>query len=41
MIDRILSDEELIQLKYNLERYNNIVLTCHLSPYGYAVGATL
>lgn len=41
MIDRILSDEELIQLKYNLERYNNIVLTCHLSPDGDAVGATL
>ena len=41
MIDRILSNEEIIQLKYYLERYNNIVLTCHLSPDGDAVGSTL
>ena len=41
MIDRILSNEEIIQLKNYLERYNNIVLTCHLSPDGDAVGSTL
>lgn len=41
MINRILTDEEVIQLKYHLERYNNIVLTCHLSPDGDAVGSTL
>lgn len=41
MINRILTDEEVIQLKYHLERYTNIVLTCHLSPDGDAVGSTL
>lgn len=41
MIDRVLSDKEVIRLKNGLEQHNNFILTCHLSPDGDAVGATL
>ena len=41
MINRILTDEQIIRLKYLIERHNNIILTCHLSPDGDAVGSTL
>lgn len=41
MIDRILSDKEVIRLRNSLEQHNNFILTCHLSPDGDAVGATL
>ena len=34
MINRILTDEQIIRLKYLIERHNNIILTCHLSPDG-------
>lgn len=40
-IGQVLSDAELLQLKDYVTRYNNIVITCHLSPDGDAVGSSL
>lgn len=40
-IGQVLSNEELLQLKDYVTRYNNIVITCHLSPDGDAIGASL
>ena len=40
-IGQVLSNEELLQLRDYVTRYNNIVITCHLSPDGDAVGSSL
>ena len=40
-ISQPISNEELLQLKDYVTRYNNIVITCHLSPDGDAVGSSL
>ncbi len=40
-IGQVLSNEELLQLRDYITRYNNIVITCHLSPDGDAVGSSL
>lgn len=40
-IGQVLSDVELLQLRDYLTRYNNIVITCHLSPDGDAMGSAL
>ena len=40
-ISQVISNEELLQLKDFVTRYNNIVITCHLSPDGDAIGASL
>ena len=40
-ITQVISNEELLQLKDYVTRLNNIVITCHLSPDGDAMGASL
>ena len=40
-INQVISNEELLQLKDYVTRLNNIVITCHLSPDGDAIGASL
>lgn len=40
-INQPISNEELLQLKDFITRYNNIVITCHLSPDGDAIGSSL
>ena len=40
-IGQVLSNEELLQLRDYVARYNNIVITCHLSPDGDAIGSSL
>ncbi|MGN1245730.1 MAG: bifunctional oligoribonuclease/PAP phosphatase NrnA [Muribaculaceae bacterium] len=40
-INQVISNEELLQLKDYVTRLNNIVITCHLSPDGDAMGSSL
>ena len=40
-IGQVLTSEELLRLKDYITRYNNIVITCHLSPDGDAIGSSL
>lgn len=40
-IGQVISNEELLQLKDYVTRLNNIVITCHLSPDGDAIGSSL
>lgn len=41
MINRIIHDKEIAQLQSYLDEYDNIVITCHVSPDGDAIGASL
>lgn len=41
MISRIIKEEQIAQLRKYLEHYDNIVITCHVSPDGDAIGASL
>lgn len=41
MISRILKESQIEQLRKYLEHYNNIIITCHVSPDGDAIGSSL
>ncbi|MEF9923903.1 MAG: bifunctional oligoribonuclease/PAP phosphatase NrnA [Muribaculaceae bacterium] len=41
MISRILKEEQVTQLRKYLAHYDDIVITCHVSPDGDAIGASL